>query len=113
MADTCDQKVAVRDIILLDLWANMVSKGLCFGSNLKEAFTHNIHLNILKDCTFFFSSASVSSWRQIFPTCEMPQKSSQLVIKDVDDVDAVFVVVVIFFAIVIAFDIVVVIVVDN
>ena len=40
MADTCDQKVVVRDIILLDLWANMVSKGLCFGSNLKEAFTH-------------------------------------------------------------------------
>ena len=62
---------------------------------------------------FCFSSASVSSWRQIFPTCEMPQKSSQLILKHVDDVDAVFVVVVIFFAIVIAFDIVVVIVVDN
>ena len=43
----------------------------------------------------------------------MPQKSSQLIIKDIDIVDAVFVVVVIFFAIVIAFDIVVVIVVDN
>ena len=43
----------------------------------------------------------------------MPQKSSQLILKHVDDVDAVFVVVVIFFAIVIAFDIVVVIVVDN
>ena len=43
----------------------------------------------------------------------MPQKSSQLILKHVDDVDAVFVVVVIFFANVIAFDIVVVIVVDN
>ena len=86
---------------------------VCFGSNVKEAFTHNLHPNLLKYCTFSFSSASVSSWRQIFPTCEMPQKSSQLIIKDIDIVDAVFVVVVIFFAIVIAFDIVVVIVVDN
>lgn len=85
---------------------------VCFGSHVKEAFTHNLHPNLLKYCTFF-SSASVSSWRPIFPTCEMPQKSSQLILKHVDDVDAVFVVVVIFFANVIAFDIVVVIVVDN